>query len=65
MSPKRGQPPKPPEEVKDIQKSVSFNEKQIAAVEAAIEVESPTKRFGAYVRDVVVDHAEKVIKKKS
>ena len=64
MTPKRGQPPKPPEEVKDVKKSVSFNAGQIASVEAARDKESPKKRIGAYIRDVVVDHAEKVNRKK-
>ena len=64
MVPKRGQPPKPPEERKDVQKCVSFTRKQIAAVESAKKKESPEGGISTYIRDVVVDHAESVIRKK-
>ena len=64
MVPKRGQPPKSPEERKGIQKSVSFTRKQIAAVESAKKKESPESRISTYIRDVVVSHAENVIDKK-
>lgn len=65
MSPKRGQPPKLPEEKKNVQKNVFFTEGQAASIEAAKEKEAPEKKVSAYIRDVVVDHVEKVIKKKS
>ena len=61
MPPKRGQPPKLPKERKAIQKNVSYTESQLAEVEAAKEIEAPDKKFAAYIRDVTVDHAEKVI----
>ena len=62
MMAKRGQPPKQPEERKTVQKNVFFTEGQIAAIDAAKEKESPEKKVSTYIRDVVVDHAEKVIK---
>ena len=62
MSPKRGQPPKPPSERKNVNKNVAFTESQITVVESARDREFPEKKVSTYVRDVVVDHAEKVIK---
>ena len=64
MSPKRGQPPKPTDEKKSIQKTVFFSENQIVEIESAKEKESPEKRTGAYIRDVAVEHAKKVNRKK-
>lgn len=63
MAPKRGQPPKPPEEKKSVQKNVMFTDGQIADVETAKEIESPEKKTAAYIRDVAVDHARRVIEK--
>lgn len=63
MAAKRGQPPKPPDERKSVNKNVAFTESQIAAIEVAKEKESPEKKVSTYIRDIVVDHAEKVIKK--
>lgn len=62
MTPKRGQPPKPPEEKKTVQRNILMTEDQAAKVDAAKEQEAPEKRIGTYIRDVVVDHAEQVIK---
>ena len=64
MSAKRGQPPKQPDERKNVNKNVAFTESQIAEVEAAKEKESPEKKVSTYIRDVVVDHAEKVNRRK-
>ena len=63
MARKRGQPPKPPDEKKSIQKNVMFTEGQIADVEAAKEIESPEKKTAAYIRDVSVEHAQQIINK--
>jgi len=63
MTKKRGQPPKPSDERKGVQKTIFFSEKQIAEVELAKEIESPEKRIGAYIRDAAVNHAEKVNEK--
>ena len=62
MSPKRGQPPKPPGEKKVVQKNVFFTEGQSVAIESARDKEYPEKKVSTYIRDVVVGHAEKVIK---
>ena len=63
MAKKRGQPPKPPDERKTVQKNIFFTEGQIAAIDAAKDKESPEKKVSTYIRDVVVDHAEKINKK--
>ena len=62
MSPKRGQPPKGDDKRKNIGVHLSPSERE--TVESARNVEAPDRRIGAYVRDVVVNHAEKVIGKK-
>ena len=64
MSPKRGQPPKSPDERKSVNKNVAFTESQIAVVESARDKEFPEKKVSTYIRDVVVTHAEKVNAKK-
>lgn len=62
MSPKRGQPPKPPEEKRE-RLAIYLSPKEKEAVEEARQEEAPDRRIGAYARDVVLDHAEQVIKK--
>lgn len=63
MSPKRGQPPKPPEEKRErVVIFLSPNEKEI--VEEARQEEAPDKRTGAYVRDAAVEHCKKIVYKK-
>ena len=62
MTKKRGQPPKPPDEKRErLAIYLSPNEREV--VDEARQHESPDKRIGAYAREVVIDHAEKVIKK--
>lgn len=61
MTPKRGQPPKPPEERKTVHRNVSYTESQIADVDAAKQIEAPDKKFSAYIRDMSLEHAQKVL----
>ena len=63
MSPKKGQPPKPPRKKRE-QISLYISQEEKEEVEKARMKESPDKRTGAYIRDVAVDHAEKVNHKK-
>lgn len=58
----KGQPPKSPEEKKS-EFNIYLSQKQREILEQANEIEAPEKRFGAYVRDAAVNHAEEVIKK--
>ncbi len=63
MTPKRGQPPKSPEEKRErISLYISPSEKEI--VEEARQQEAPDRRIGAYIRDAAVDHAKEVTGKK-
>ena len=56
----KGQPPKAPEDKKkDFMIYVS--DKQRETIEEARQIEAPEKRFGAYLRDSAVTHAERVI----
>ena len=64
MSPKRGQPPKASEEKRTIQKSVLMNSEEFDEIEKSRIKEAPDRRTGAYMRDVAVDHAKKVNRKK-
>lgn len=64
MSPKRGQPPKPPDEKKQERVAIYLSPKDKEVVEEARQQEAPDRRIGAYARDVVIDHAEKVVKKR-
>lgn len=60
MAAKRGQPPKPDEDKRGNTVSVYLSSLEKEAVEAARDKEAPNRRVGAYIRDVVVDHAEKI-----
>lgn len=62
MSPKRGQPPK--EDKRTIQKGVLMNSEEFEEIEQARMKEAPDRRTGAYIRDVAVDHAKQVNRKK-
>ena len=58
MTPKRGQPPKGENKRKNIGVHLSPVERE--KVEEARDMEAPDRRIGAYVRGVVIDHAEKL-----
>lgn len=62
MTPKRGQPPKGDDKRKPIVIYASPIEKE--EIEEARSKEAPDRRIGAYIRDVAVDHAKKVNRKK-
>ena len=63
MTPKRGQPPKN-QENKRKNLGVHLSPIEREKIEEARNIEAPDRRIGAYVRDVVVEHAEEVIRKK-
>ena len=57
----KGQPPKPPEDVKKrLDIYISQNDKD--AIEQARKIESPGKRFRAYVREAAMEHVKDVLK---
>ncbi len=58
----KGQPPKAPEDKKERQ-TVYVSEKQKQTIEEARKIEAPEKRFGAYLRDSAVEHAQEIIDK--
>lgn len=60
----KGQPPKPPEDVKTrLDIYLSQNQRQV--IEEARQIEAPEKRFRAYVREAVLSHAEHVLNVKA
>lgn len=56
----KGQPPKAPEEKKE-RTVIYVSEMQKEIIEKAREIEAPEKRYGAYLRDSAIAHAEDVI----
>ena len=60
MTPKRGQPPKDDQDKRGHTVSVYLSPVEKQKVEEARNMEAPDRRVGAYVRDVVIDHAEKL-----
>ena len=64
MTPKRGQPPKAPEHRRENTVSVYLSSSEKDAVETARDKEAPDRRIGAYIRDIVIDHTQKVNRKK-
>ncbi len=63
MTPKRGQPPKPPEKKRTMY-GVYLSPEEKEVVEEARDMEAPDRRLGAYIRDTAVDHAKEVTGKK-
>ncbi len=63
MSPKRGQPPKAPDEKRErITLYISPSEKE--EVEEARLKEAPDRRTGAYIRDAAIEHCRQINAKK-
>lgn len=60
MTPKRGQPPKPPAE-KRKKYSVHLSPNEISDVEAARDIEAPEQRLGGFIRDAAVKYSREVI----
>ena len=56
----KGQPPKAPEDKKE-EFNIYLSQKQKEKIEQARRIESPEKRFGAYIRDTAVEHAETIV----
>lgn len=56
----KGQPPKAPEDKRKKQ-DVSLSQKERETLIKARDIEAPEKRFGTYVREAAIAHAEKVI----
>lgn len=59
----KGQPPKAPED-KRKNFPVGLSPKERETLETARDTEAPEKGLGSYVRDVALDHAENIVKKK-
>lgn len=56
----KGQPPKPPEQ-KKTRHEIFLSQLQRQNIEAARKIESPEKKFGAYIRDIAMEHVEHVL----
>ncbi len=59
----KGQPPKDPED-KRIKTTIGLSPKERAKIDEAKEQEAPDKGLGQYIRDVTLNHADNVLKKK-
>ena len=60
----KGQPKKDPAEVKR-EYNIYLSQTQKETIEEARKIEAPEKRFGAYIRDCAVNHAEHVLNVKA
>ena len=60
----KGQPKKDPAEVKR-EYNIYLSQTQKETIEEARKIEAPETRFGAYIRDCAVNHAEHVLNVKA
>ena len=60
----KGQPKKDPAEVKK-EYNIYLSQNQRETIEEARKIEAPETRFGAYIRDCAVNHAERVLNVKA
>lgn len=61
MSPKRGQPPKPPEKRRTIYKNLAYNPEEIEKLEKAWQLAGSPNTISRWLATVTLDEAEKII----
>ncbi len=61
MSPKRGQPPKPPENQRTKKMTIRHTEAERALLEEAHRLSGSKRTLATWVSSVTVDEAEKII----
>jgi hypothetical protein len=61
MTPKRGQPLKPPEKRRDVEKRLRYSPEEIAIVEEAYKISESKRPFLRWLANTTIDEARKII----
>ncbi len=61
MVPKRGQPPKPPEEKRDVVKRVLYTRDEIEILEAAFALSGKQRSFSRWLATITMEEARRII----
>lgn len=61
MSPKRGQPPKPPEKKRSVEKKVLYSPEEIEVLEKAYALSGTERPFGRWHAEISLDEAKRII----
>ena len=61
MTPKRGQPPKPPEEHRTKQKTLMYNAAELAKLEEAYRLSESPRTFSRWLANITLEEAERII----
>lgn len=61
MTPKRGQPPKPPEKKRSVEKKVLYSPEEIGILEKAYELSGAERPFGRWHAEISLEEAQRII----
>lgn len=62
MTPKRGQPPKPPEEKRVEKKELRYSTKELELLEEAYQLIGMPNTFSRWLANVTLEEAEKIVR---
>lgn len=61
MTPKRGQPPKPPEEQRKNKASIRYNDVEMKLLEDAYALSDSPKTLSRWLAEITLEEAQKII----
>ena len=61
MNPKRGQPPKPPEDLRTRKKLLSYSDSELAVIKTAYEVAGSPNTLSRWLATVTLEEARRII----
>ena len=61
MTPKRGQPPKPPEKKRDVEKKLRYSPEELAVVEEAYRLSESPRPFSRWLAEVTLEEAQRIV----
>ncbi len=61
MTPKRGQPPKPPEKRRDVEKKLRYSAEEIATLEEAYRISGSPNTFSRWLATITTEEAKRII----
>jgi hypothetical protein len=61
MTPKKGQPPKPPERKREIEKKLRYSPEELVIVEEAYRLSESPRPFLRWLANITLDEAREII----
>lgn len=61
MTPKRGQPPKPPEKRRTEKKELLYSTEELATLEKAYQLDGEPNTFSRWLANMTLEEAERII----